>query len=101
MSVYAESLAAIAEDPEIAALYGAASVGDRSIAFNLLESENSAGMTTENSPNYPLWLCFERHGWMVVSKYDAGEHVPLRMYEGRLTERGRRCLPVIFDQLAG
>ncbi|MBJ7442245.1 MAG: hypothetical protein JHD35_24945 [Sphingopyxis sp.] len=100
MSVYAESLAAIAADSEIATLFSATSLGDRSVAFQLLETENSAGMTSEGSPNHRLWRCFERHGWMTVSEYDAGEDMPMRMYEGQLTERGRRCLPVIYDQLA-
>ncbi len=37
---------------------------------------------------------------MTVSEYEAGQDMPMPLYEGRLTERGRRCLPVIFDQLA-
>jgi hypothetical protein len=101
MSVYRPVVEALAADPQLALLFGATSPGDRSVVYQLLDTEDSAGVTSAGSPNHLLWQCFERHGWMVVAEARIGQDLPVRTYEARLTENGRRCLPVALAHLTG
>ncbi|KKW91201.1 hypothetical protein [Sphingobium chungbukense] len=96
MTIYNQTAAVLAKDDRIPLLYQQASPGDRSILPMMLDREDSVGSTSADSPNDRLWSCFAEHGWMEPSQGGA----PLPGSRGfRLTEAGRRALPVLLALL--
>ena len=98
-TVYDEVIEALASDPEIALLYGSLSAGDRSILALLLHIDAGAATTIAGSPNDRFWHCLSEYGWMAKAE-SAWPDAPMQMLNYRITDRGYRAIPVLWDRLA-
>lgn len=100
MTVREDALAALAADLAIQSAFNATSAGDRSVLGGSLDRANSVMMTSIGSTNDTLWTCFIRHGWMEDSPVPADmKALAPGIIQRRLTEKGRRALPVILPIL--
>lgn len=99
MNFYAQSVEIMQQDSALRLAFAATSAGDRSTLHPLLDMEDACAVTTQDSPNHHLWQCFARHGWMEIGPADIRSGLPIPMLSTSLTERGRRCLPVILPML--
>ena len=97
MDYYESTIAILASDARIGPLFSQTSPGDKSVLHMMLDRDNGAAMTSPGSPNDQLWSCLAEHGWMIGRDGLPESPVPLREY--RLTEAGRRALPVLWDKL--
>ena len=100
MTIREDALIALAADPAIQPAFNATSTGDRSILRSSLDREDSVLMTSIGSANDALWTCFSRHGWMENSPIPADMKALMpESVQRRLTEKGRRAVPVILPIL--
>jgi hypothetical protein len=99
MTIREEALQAMANDPEIALLYGAMSPGDRSVLAALLDCDGALGATTEDSPNARFWNLLSKYGWMVELEALLPES-PLPILNYSITDQGYRAIPVLLGRLA-
>lgn len=125
MSVYDKTMAAIAADARVAVLLAAISPGDKSILYMLLDRQEGFAVTAEGSANDPFWACLAEHGWMeLVDRHEMvdpeakrsvipdaavlltaarmgreGSTAAFPGFHYRLTEAGRRAIPVVLARL--
>ncbi|MCW6534293.1 hypothetical protein [Sphingomonas lycopersici] len=97
MTIYQETIQILERDSRIKSLFQKISPGDRSILELMLDREESAGLTTEGSPNDQLWSCLADYHWMAV--LDAIPALPTDTRRYSLTEAGRRAIPVVLARL--
>lgn len=98
MNIHDGTVAILTQDARIAPSYAQLSAGDRSVLFMMLDTEDSIGSTVPDSPNDVLWSCLAEHGWMEPFENNKiNTPIPIRKF--RLTESGRRALPVLLSLL--
>ena len=98
MTVKAAALAALAADPGIRATFAKTSPGDRSVLGAALDHEKTVLVTSAGSANDAFWACLMQHGWIEEGASGIGSDLPplpRTVVERKLTEAGRRALPVI------
>jgi hypothetical protein len=93
-------MAALATDAAMGQAFALTSPGDRSILGIALDREDGAMTTIIGSPNDALWTHFVEHGWMDAVPINAElQSLMPQMMHRRLTELGRRAIPVILPIL--